>query len=240
MSPNLPPIAVLAGGMATRLRPITTTIPKALVDVAGEPFIAHQLRRLKSEGLHKVVLCLGHQGVQVEEYVGNGSAFGLQVSYSYDGETLLGTGGALFRALPQLGKIFYVTYGDTLLDVSYAGVYNRLQAHPEALGTITVLRNDNQWDTSNMEFDGTHILAYEKKAPTARMHHIDYGLSLLRSEVLSGYHTGQKFDLGEVFTSLIGAGKVLGYEVTKRFYEIGTPESLQETARYLREQKSAN
>src|SRR5438128_2387245 len=106
-SSALPPVAILAGGLATRLRSVTSTIPKAMVSVAGEPFIAHQLRLLQSRGASRAVLCLGHLGKQVCDFVGDGRRFGVDVEYSFDGEALVGTGGALRKALPFLGDVFF-------------------------------------------------------------------------------------------------------------------------------------
>ena len=116
VSSDMPPIAILAGGLATRLRPLTTGIPKSMVEVAGAPFIEHQLRLLVREGFKAIVLCTGHLGDQIESFVGNGSRFGCSVQYSKDGSTPLGTGGALLRAAPLLGTSFMVTYGDSYLD----------------------------------------------------------------------------------------------------------------------------
>ena len=116
------PVAILAGGLSTRLRPITENIPKALVDVAGKPFIARQLEYLRRQGITRVVLCLGHLGEQVEALVGDGAAFGLDVGYSWDGPRLLGTGGALKRALPLLGGQFFVFYGDSYLQIDFRAV----------------------------------------------------------------------------------------------------------------------
>lgn len=237
MTPSLPPIAILAGGMATRLRSVSPDVPKAMIEVAGAPFIAHQLARLHKEGIRRAVFCLGHQAAQIEAFLGDGSRFGMQISYSYDGDTLLGTGGAIAKALPLLGETFYITYGDTLLDVSYSGVAATLARHPDALGVITVLRNDNRWDKSNMALAGERILAYDKTGAFPGMRHIDYGLSLFRAQAFESFRDRELFDLGEVFIKAIGAGAIIGYEVTQRFYEIGTPESLQETARYLTEKK---
>ena len=113
------PVAILAGGLATRLRPITEKIPKSLVDVAGEPFIVRQLDYLFRQRVRDVVLCIGYLGEMIEAVVGDGSRFGLRVSYSIDGPILLGTGGALRRAAPLLGEAFFVLYGDSYLPVDY-------------------------------------------------------------------------------------------------------------------------
>jgi NDP-sugar pyrophosphorylase family protein len=231
------PVAVLAGGLATRLRPITEHIPKVLVSVAGEPFIAHQLRLLRREGIKRVVLCVGYLGEMVRETVRGGEAFGLTVSYSFDGEKLLGTGGALVRAFPQLGDRFIVLYGDSYLDISLAPVLtafreNRLPA------LMTVYRNEGRWDTSNVLFDGKRVVRYCKPSPTPDMQYIDYGLGVLTQTAFAGHLDSGAFDLADVYAELAAVGKLAGFEAKHRFYEIGTPAGLAETESYLAQQSS--
>jgi NDP-sugar pyrophosphorylase family protein len=227
------PVALLAGGMATRLRPITETIPKAMVEVAGRPFIDHQLELLRRNGIRRVVMCLGYRGQQLERHVGDGSAWGIRVSYSYDGETLMGTGGAVRRALHLLGDdVFWVMYGDSYMDIDYAAVLDHFgRSGADAL--MTVFRNANRWDTSNVVFRDSKLLRYDKKTRTPDMDYIDYGVALLRRPAAERIPTDRPFDLAELYTALVAEGKMVGHEVTKRFYEIGTPAALEEAARYL-------
>jgi NDP-sugar pyrophosphorylase family protein len=232
------PVALLAGGLATRLRPITTTVPKAMVAVAGKPFIEHQLALLRENGIRKVVLCLGYLGQQVEEHVGAGSGFGLEVRYSYDGAKLLGTGGALRRALPLLGEVFWVLYGDSYLDFDYQAVL-RTFLNSGARGLMTVVRNDNRWDRSNVVFEEGVLRTYDKRNQTPQMKHIDYGAALLRRDVLAALPEETVIDLAEVYTGLVERGEMIGYEVTQRFYEIGSPAGLAETEDYLRQRTGA-
>ena len=162
------PVAILAGGLATRMHPLTERIPKALLEVAGRPFIEHQLALLRREGVRRVVLCVGFLGEMIEARIGDGTRFGLSVSYSFDGERLLGTGGALRRALPMLGEHFFVLYGDSYLDIAYAPV----QAAYRESGLpalMTVFRNEGRWDTSNVLYDGNKVVRYDKAHPTADM-----------------------------------------------------------------------
>ena len=231
------PVAILAGGLATRLRPVIRTlpksVPKSLVPVAGEPFVAHQLRRLRQEGITRVVLCLGHLGEAVRDFVGDGGAFGLEVAYSFDGTTLLGTGGALRRALPLLDDAFFVLYGDSYLDIDYAAVRGAFR-HSGAPALMTVFRNEGRWDTSNVVFDGRLVTRYDKVRRTADMRYIDYGLSVMTASLLAGYGDAQAFDLVEVLSPLAEQGRLAGYEAKHRFYEIGTADGLAETDAYLR------
>jgi NDP-sugar pyrophosphorylase family protein len=230
----MPPIAVLAGGLATRMKPATLTIPKSMLDVAGEPFIAHQLSLFRREGVERVVLCLGFLGEQVEAFVGDGGQFGLQVTYSYDGEVLLGTGGALRRALPLLGDEFLVTYGDSYLDIPFRPIVDAFST-AGTTGLMTVFHNAGRWDTSNIEFSNGRIVDYSKK-PTPRMTHIDFGLAMVSASALAGYAEGEAFDLADTYRRLVREGRMAGFEVDRRFYEIGSPAGKAETDTYIRHQ----
>ena len=230
---GLPPVAILAGGLATRMRPLTQTLPKAMFEVAGEPFIAHQLRLLRREGASSVVLCLGFLGEQVAEFVGDGSRFGLQVAFSYDGPVLLGTGGALRAALPLLGECFFVLYGDSYLEVALRAVWARYRdAGQPAL--MSVYRNEGRWDTSNTVYDGERVICYNKRDRRPDMAYIDYGLGLLSAGLFADRPEGQGFDLAELYTALAASGRLAGWESQRRFYEIGTPAGLADTDRHLR------
>ena len=221
------PVAILAGGLATRLRPITEKIPKVLVPVAGRPFLAHQLELLRAQGLTRVVLCLGHLGEMVAQAFGDGAAFGVRLEYSFDGPVLLGTGGALKQALPKLGEQFFVLYGDSYLTTPFAPIAQCF-AQSGQRGLMTVYRNEGLYDTSNVVFADGQIQVYDKRARRPEMRHIDYGLSLFRSEVFAAYPEGTKFDLAEVMRDLVDRRELAGYEVPERFYEIGSPAGLAE------------
>jgi NDP-sugar pyrophosphorylase family protein len=223
------PVAILAGGLATRLGPLTEKVPKSLILIDGEPFVAHQLRLLQSRGIHRVILCLGHLGEQIERVVGDGRAFGVEVTYSYDGPTLLGTAGAIRTALPELGENFFVIYGDSYLVCDYAAVEQEF-LHRRKLGLMTVFRNDGQWDTSNVDFEEGRILAYSKKNRTPRMRYIDYGLGAFRAEAFAGSGAA---DLADVSEELLRAGELAAVEVRERFYEIGSPSGLREMTNFL-------
>ena len=226
------PVAILAGGLATRLRPITQTIPKSMVEVAGEPFVAHQMRQLAREGVERVVFCIGHLGEQIREFVQSGARFGLNVDYAFDGDELLGTGGALRAALSKLGKAFFVLYGDSYLDIRYAAVERAFHdAGQPAL--MTVLRNEDRWDASNVAFEGGRLLRYSKAERDRDMAHIDYGLGIVTAAVIAG-HPERRFDLAAVYETLARQGRLAGFEATARFFEIGSHGGLRETADHLR------
>jgi NDP-sugar pyrophosphorylase family protein len=226
-APSDIPVAILAGGLATRLRPITEKIPKSPIAVAGKPFLAHQLELLNSRGIRRAVLCLGHLGEMIQRDFGDGSAYGVKLEYSFDGPKLLGTGGAIKRALPLLGKEFFVLYGDSYLPLPYAPVAKFFHRSGK-LGLMTVYFNEGKYDTSNVVFRDGEIVVYDKKAKSPEMRHIDYGLSLFRASVFEAYEADRVFDLAEVMGKLVREKQLAGYEVRERFYEIGSPAGLAE------------
>lgn len=231
------PVAILAGGLATRLRPLTATIPKALVEVNGEPFIAHQLRLLRANGITRVVVCAGYLGEMIQECVGDGGEFGVQVRFAFDGPRLLGTAGALKQALPLLGEAFFVLYGDAYLPCDYRAVQTAFEQSGR-LALMTVLRNDGRWDRSNVEFVDGNILAYNKHCPTPWMRHIDYGLGVFHRAALAVVPEAQPYDLATLYQELLTQGALAAHEVDQRFYEIGSFAGLEETRQYLATQST--
>jgi len=231
------PVVILAGGLATRLRPITEKIPKSLVPVVGKPFLAHQLELLRSRGIRRAVLCIGYLGEMIQRDFGDGKDFGVQLDYSFDsprpsvatagGPKLLGTGGAVKRALPLLGREFFVLYGDSYLPVEYQPIAEFFHSSGK-MGCMTVYRNEGKYDTSNVVFAGGEIKVYDKKVKLPEMHHIDYGLSLFKAAAFDSYASDQPFDLAEVMSQLVREKQLAGFEVHERFYEIGSPAGLAE------------
>jgi NDP-sugar pyrophosphorylase family protein len=219
-------VAILAGGLATRLRPITEKIPKSLVPVAGRPFLAHQLELLHARGLRRAVLCIGFLGEMIQREFGQ-EAHGIKLDYSFDGEKLLGTGGAIKHALPMLGEEFFVLYGDSYLPLAYAPVAEAFHRSGKP-GLMTVYHNAGKYDTSNVVFRHGEIVVYDKTARLPEMRHIDYGLSLFKATVFDAYAADQVFDLAEVMGKLVREKQLAGYEVTERFYEMGSPAGLAE------------
>jgi len=232
------PVAILAGGLATRLHPITRTVPKALVDVAGRPFVKRQLDLLASQGVRHVVLCVGYFGEQIRLEVGNRGPLGMEIGYSFDGPRLLGTAGALRQALPLLGNRFFVFYGDSYLPIDFRAVEGAfLGSGKPAL--MTVLRNEGLWDRSNVEFRDGVLVRYNKRQPRAKMTYIDYGLGALSAEVFEGPTGGESFDLADLYASLSERGLLAGYEVLERFYEIGSHQGLRDTIEYFRTKEAS-
>ena len=226
------PVAILAGGLATRLRPVTEKVPKALLPIAGRPFIHWQLGLLAQQGVTEVVLCAGHLGEQIQAAVGDGSGFGMTVRYSFDGDTLLGTGGALKRALPILGAAFFVLYGDSYLRCSFAAVQTAYE-ESAALGLMTVFCNEDRWEKSNVLLRDGRVVEYDKHSPRPGMRHIDYGLSILSVLALQRSPASAAFDLADLYHELASRGELAALTVNERFYEIGSVEGIEATERHL-------
>lgn len=233
------PVAILAGGLAKRLHPMTLTIPKSLVSIAGEPFIVHQLRLLRREGVDRVIICAGYLGEMIADFIGDGRKFGLDVVYSFDGGVPRGTGGALRHALSLLGSKFFVLYGDTYLDIAFAPILLAFK-RSGAPALMTVFCNNGRWDTSNASFDGD-LVRYNKRKPEPDMKYIDYGLGILTEKPLLEHEDKMRlkdteaFDLADVYERLAASGQLAGYEALHRFYEIGTFSGCAEAESYLRE-----
>lgn len=227
--------AVLAGGLATRLRPLTETIPKSLIDVAGEPFLAHQLRLMTQNGIRRAVLCTGYLGEMIRDFAGDGARFGLELDYSADGPKLLGTAGAIRKALPKLGERFFVVYGDSFLPCDWQQAAEVFAAG-DRLGLMTVHRNEGRWDSSNVEFAEGRILVYDKKSKSPAMQHIDYGLGAFRRAAFEDIPPETFYDLATLYQELLRRGQLAAVEVAERFYEVGSLEGIEELSELLRSQ----
>ncbi len=222
-------VVILAGGLATRLSSRTRELPKALLPIAGKPFLAWQLEAIARCGFCDVLLCIGHLGASIREFLGDGAAFGVTIAYSEDGPTLRGTGGALRRALPLLSPIFLVTYGDSYLPFDYSAPLRDLEAHPEALGTMSVFQNDGAWDHSNAQVSRDVVLRYQKGGtPDAALRHIDYGALALRRSVLAARPADVPFGLDELQAELAHSGQLRAIEASERFYEIGSERGIRD------------
>ncbi len=228
---------ILAGGLGTRVRHLTGDRPKALIPVNGEPFASHQLHWLARQGVKEVVYSIGHRGDAIRRFVGDGAAWGLSVTYLEDGPRLQGTGGALRRGL-GLGVIrepFLTVYGDAFLPVAYPPIVAAFeQSGLPAL--MAVFRNEDAWGPSNVVFADGRVLFHDKRPEAKRpdMVHIDYGLSVLTAAPLEEFvNQGEVVDLSDVFRHLSLRGLLAGYEVTQRFYEVGSPTGLADLEAHL-------
>ncbi len=228
---RLPPVCILAGGLGTRLGERVRHTPKPLLEVAGEPFLIHQLRLLATHGVHEVVLCVGYLGERIVDWVGE-ERFGLRIAYSFDAPGLDGTLGAVRRALPLLGERFLILYGDSYLRIDYAAVV-RAWRESGLPALMTVLRNDDRWDRSNAIYEHGRVVAYDKHAPTPAMRWIDYGLGGLQASIVDAV-PADECDLATLYGQLARRGELCGVATKERFYEIGTPTALAETDALLR------
>ena len=231
------PIAILAGGFGTRLGQMSKNTPKYLVEIAGRPFADWQLKLLRENGYTNLVFCVSHKSKEIQEYLGNGSRYNLNITYSLDGEEQLGTGGAIKKALPILGKEFAVIYGDSYLPINYSNTENFF-IQSKGMGVMTVYKNKDKFDRSNIDFHSGKVVGYDKKNQGFDWEYIDYGLTYFRSSAFDQAPTRKAFDLSELINTLTHERKIDGYEVFKRFYEVGSLGGIKELSEFLRKEKN--
>jgi NDP-sugar pyrophosphorylase family protein len=229
------PVAILAGGLGIRLGKKTFNKPKVLIDVAGKPFISRQLNYLSDQGIKEVVICTAHLGEQIKNYVGNGSKYNLKISYSDDGNQLLGTGGAVKKVCRNLGKSFFILYGDSFLPIDFSLVEKAFFKEKKP-ALMTVLKNQGQWDKSNVYFEN-NCVRYDKKYPQKNMNYIDYGLNIVKNSIFYDFPSNKAFDLADVFEDLSNKNLLAGLEIYDRFYEIGSINGLNDTIKFFEKRK---
>lgn len=232
------PAAILAGGLASRLGPITEHIPKSLVEVDGRPFAEHQVQLLRMHGVTDILFLVGHLGQMVQDALGNGTQWDVRLRYSFDGPRPLGTGGAIRRALTQLGDAFFVLYGDSYLECNYAGIEQAFLASARS-GLMTVWQNEDRWGRSNVLLSDGRIIRYDKQLHTADMRHIDYGVGVFKASAFAAYNEEEPFDLATVYQDLLARNDLAAFEVPTRFYEIGSPSGLEETRAHIAQKRTA-
>ncbi|MEI8337948.1 MAG: nucleotidyltransferase family protein [bacterium] len=225
-------LVLLSGGLATRLQPISHTIPKALIDINDRPFIEYQLNLLKEQGITEVVICIGHLGEQIENIIHDGKKFGINIRYSKDGEKLLGTAGAIKKALPFLPETFFVMYGDSYLPINFKEVSDFFENNKKQ-ALMTVIENNDQWDKSNVIFKDNRIIKYDKKDITSEMRFIDYGLGIMSKKNFDTIKEDEVFDLANIYKDLAIKEELLGFETKERFYEIGSFSGIEEFKKYI-------
>ncbi|MCX6253821.1 MAG: sugar phosphate nucleotidyltransferase [Bacteroidia bacterium] len=232
-------IVVLAGGLANRLRPITETLPKSLFPIHGLPFVLHQLHLFNKKGITHVHFCLGYLGQLVVNLIDRSSyKSAMNITYSFDGEKLLGTGGAIKNALSYLPEFFFVTYGDSYLDADFKEIQDVFfSVNTGNEGLITIYKNNNKYDVSNVVFKDNKIKTYSKKQLTAEMEYIDYGLGILQKKHFLCPDYDTSFDLAQIYEKLSYEGKLIGFEMQQRFYEIGSFQGIDELSNFLNKKK---
>jgi NDP-sugar pyrophosphorylase family protein len=224
-------MAILAGGLAVRLGDLARNRPKSLIEVAGKPFLEHQLEFLRKAGLTEAVLCIGHLGEQIRRRFGDGAEFGVNITYSVEKE-MLGSAGALKNAEALLEDVFYTMYGDSYLFLDFASTMSYFLSQNK-LALMTVYRNQNRYDRSNTAIAGNLVTKYAKQDRTPDMVYIDYGANIFRKEALKMIPEDQFYPLEEFFPRLIVKEELLAFEVKERFYEIGSPQGIKDFAEYI-------
>ena len=225
-------VAILAGGFATRLRPLTEEIPKSLIQIQGRPFLEYQLEFLKRRGVEDIVLCVGYLGEQIEKYFGNGDKFGVNIRYSHEGDRLLGTAGALKKGEGLLDDPFFTMYGDSYLSLDFSDVMSYFKSRGK-LALMTVYKNCDRYDRSNTVIEGNLVKQYSKKGKTEGMVYIEYGANIFRKRVLELIPESQPYSLEDLFPRLIEQEELLAYEAKQRFFQIGSPDGLEEFGRHV-------
>jgi NDP-sugar pyrophosphorylase family protein len=225
-------MAILAGGLATRLGSLTEVVPKSLLEIQHRPFIDWQLRLLSRSGIEKVVICLGHKSEMIQDFVGDGARYGINVVYSLDGPVQLGTGGAIRKALPLLGDEFMVMYGDSYLPTDFKAIETSFRSLGKP-ALMTVFYNKGSFDISNVLFVDGELKKYSKADPLPDMSHIDYGVSTFKRSVFESYAQGAPIDLSNICQDLSNSGSLAGYEVHERFYEIGSLGGINDFREYV-------
>jgi NDP-sugar pyrophosphorylase family protein len=221
------------------MRPHTERVPKALLPVGGVPFLDRLLDRLAECDVDDVLLLLGHMGGLVERHLATRASPRPRVRTASEGETLLGTAGALRAAASDLDERFVVTYGDSYLPFDYRSPLERLAADPDALGCMAVYENHDRFEPSNARVAGGRVVAYDKARPTGSdFDHVDYGATALRREVVLALAPGRPLALSDVQRDLARGGRLLALVASERFYEIGSPAGLADLERHLEARRS--
>jgi len=225
-------MVILAGGLGTRLKPLTDRIPKSLIPVDGRPFLEHQLELFNRSGIRDIILCVGHLGDRIKRYFGDGSRFGLDIQYSEERGALLGTAGAVRNAEELLAEEFFLTYGDSYLLLDYQAVMDWF-LNRDRLGLMVVYRNRDQLERSNVVIEDEFVTVYDKAGHTPGMQYINYGVSVLRKEAISLIPRDRPVSQEEFYQMLIERKQLLAIETPQRFYEIGSQPGLEEFRRLV-------
>jgi len=224
-------IAIICGGLATRLGSLATNIPKSMIDIDGKPFLEQQIEMLKKHNITDIVLCVGHLSDKIEDYFGNGDKFGVNIKYSQDGAKALGPIGAIKNAESLLDDVFFIMYGDSYLSVDFQKAYSFFKEH-DKLGLMVVYKNNDKYDKSNLVIKDNMVVGYREKEAV----YIDYGTSILRKKALDLVPKNTMYSTGQFFSDLISKKELLAFEAEKRFYHIGNPDALEELRSFIRSQ----
>jgi N-acetyl-alpha-D-muramate 1-phosphate uridylyltransferase len=228
-------IAILAGGLATRIGELAKNQPKSLIEIQGKPFIEYQIEQIKKQGITDILVCTGHLGEQLQRYLGKGTRYGLNIKYSHEDKPL-GTAGALKKAAKMLDNEFLAMYGDSYLFLDFAAIFSYFLAR-NRLALMTVYKNHDHHDKSNTSISGDLVTVYSKNGKSGNMVYIDYGAQMFRKPALDLIPADRYFPLEDLFPMLISLKQLLAYEARDRFYEIGSMQGIQDFREYIRGQK---
>ena len=219
---------ILAGGKGTRVKKFTKKIPKCLIEINGKPFLYYQLKYLKKNNIENVVISVGYLSKKIKEYLNKNIDF-INFRIVEDGKKLLGTGGAILKSLKYLKNNFFVMYGDSYLTLNLKNLKKQ-----KVLSTMTIYKNDNKFDKSNIELLNSKKIIYHVKKSKNKLRYIDYGISYLNKKIFKNKKKRTKFDLPEFYNELSLKNLLLGYKVKSRFYEIGSYQGISELKNFLK------
>ena len=222
---------ILAGGLGTRLRPLTLHTPKCLIEVEGRPFLDWQLELFAKNGVERAVLSTGYLGHKIEEWLSGHSAHGLEVEVCHEKE-LLGTGGSIINSLPLLPEEFFLAYGDGYLLQPFKPVHAAFKKSGKG-ALMAVLRQQKGTSENNCEVKGGQVVRYAKGQPAGTFDFMDYGLLFFRKEALAAYRA-ENFSTDRIFADLIAAGELAAFETRQPYYEVGSKEGLNAFSQYIR------
>ena len=230
-------LVILAGGLATRIRPITNNKAKALIEINGKPFIYWQLKYYIKQGVKNFVFLLGFKGEEIEGYIKKNNYFNVNISFYYDGNQLRGTGGSILQSINKFPENFFVLYGDTLLQIDLNDMYNFYDKNNHQI-TMSIYKNKSMYDKSNVQKLSHNKITYNKDNLQNDMSYIDYGISILNKKIFISNTDKTLTDLSSFYKGISSKNKLFGYEVFKRFYEIGSFEGIKQTQSFVKENLS--
>ena len=204
-----------------------------MIEIEGKPFLEHQLNLLTENGFKDIVLCVGHKSQAIKNYLKDGKKFGVRIKYSDEGDRLLGTCGALKKAKPLLNDVFLIMYGDSYLPFNFRRPVDFFEKF-DKFGLMVVYRNRDRYERSNVALEGLLVKEYGKDKKTEEMQYIDYGVSIFRKKALELIPSDRVCDLPLLHRALIEKNQLLAYEAKQRFYQIGSPEGLEEFRKYAK------
>lgn len=228
-------MVILCGGLATRLGNLSKRIPKSMIQIEGKSFLEYQIENLKKYSIKDIILCVGHLSEKIENYFGNGEKLGVNIKYSYDREKLLGPMGAVKNAESKLEEVFFIMYGDSYISIDFQKVYAFFIKNNK-LGLMVVYKNYDKYDNSNLSVKDNMVIGHKASGITDNINYIDYGTSVLRRKSLNLISEDTFCSTEQFFIKLIIKKELLAYEANKRFYHIGTPNSLEEFREFIKNQ----